>query len=84
MKYICPVCGFPNLHEPAYEGTSPSFEICPSCGTEFGYQDATTSHEQLRSIWISDGCKWWSKDQRPPTLWNPQEQLSNVRDLPSD
>jgi predicted RNA-binding Zn-ribbon protein involved in translation (DUF1610 family) len=39
--YTCPVCGFQGLSEPAYdEHYCTFFEICPSCGTEFGYDDA--------------------------------------------
>jgi len=78
MKWMCPVCGYPDLDEPAYEGTSPSFQICPSCGTEFGYDDATVTHEELRAIWIDNGCKWWWQEQPPPASWDPQAQLSNL------
>lgn len=36
--HVCPVCGWGRLEEPP-EGASQSFEICPSCGTEFGFHD---------------------------------------------
>ncbi len=41
--YLCPVCGFPNLDVPAWDLDTgiPSFNICPSSGCEFGYNDAT-------------------------------------------
>ena len=46
---ICPVCGYNALHEPAYDRFGcASFEICPCCGIEFGYDDARRSHETLR------------------------------------
>ncbi|MED4649062.1 hypothetical protein P9293_17030 [Bacillus inaquosorum] len=40
MKYTCPVCRFKGLTEPAYdkEGTH-SYEICPCCGFQFGFDD---------------------------------------------
>ena len=78
-KYICPVCGFDGLAEPAYDETgSPSFEICPSCGTEFGYHDATQSHEDLRKAWISHGAAWKSEVIPPPKGWDPFEQLKKA------
>ena len=37
---ICPVCGYGELHEPAYDRFGcASFEICPCCGIEFGLED---------------------------------------------
>jgi hypothetical protein len=40
----CPVCGFDRLPCPPYHSESestgaPSFSLCPSCGTEFGFDD---------------------------------------------
>ena len=35
----CPACGFPLEFEPWANG-SPSDEICPCCGIQFGYDDA--------------------------------------------
>ena len=55
MSNACPVCFYNNLHFPP-----DNFEICPSCGTEFGNDDFECSHEELRQIWIEGGCKWWS------------------------
>ena len=41
--FVCPVCGYLGLTEEPWkmgpEYDSPSYEICPSCGTEFGYTD---------------------------------------------
>jgi hypothetical protein len=54
--YTCPVCYYDKLDDPPDH----SFEICPSCGTEFGYTDFNTSHEQLRNEWVAGGKKWWS------------------------
>lgn len=40
MKYNCSVCGYNNLNfKPYYENGYASFQICPCCGFEFGYDD---------------------------------------------
>ena len=53
--YTCPVCGWPHLDEPHRlpEG-DPSFEVCVSCGTEFGNDDFGTTHEALRKRWLEE------------------------------
>ena len=68
---ICPVCGWPNLEEPPVQ----SFEICPSCGTEFGHTDAYRSHDELRFEWIRRGLRWHATWVAPPSAWNPRTQL---------
>ena len=76
----CPVCGFPGLDAAAYsKGGDPSFEICPCCGTEFGYHDSRTSHSDLRLKWIKDGMPWHSKSHIPPRGWDPVEQIRSVK-----
>jgi hypothetical protein len=55
--------------------------ICPSCGTEFGYDDAGRSHEELRQIWVENGARWWSPVDPTPPGWNPREQLINLEML---
>ena len=40
QKYICPICGYDGLDESAYDeefNLEPSFEICPNCNCEFGF-----------------------------------------------
>ena len=76
--FICPVCGYNGLEEPAYTDGVASFVICPSCGTEFGYDDATTSHAVLRQKWIEYGMRWWLEQFSPPHGWNPVEQLKRA------
>lgn len=56
----CPVCCYAKL--PA---GSIYHEICPQCGTEFGYNDAFRSHQELRRRWIDGGSKWHSKRRSP-------------------
>ncbi|MEO8869949.1 MAG: hypothetical protein ABI357_03865 [Granulicella sp.] len=52
------------------------YNICPCCGTEFGSDDETRTHAQLREFWISSGAKWFFRE--PPPLWNPWQQLSDA------
>lgn len=74
MEYTCPVCGYDKLEDP------PSHhEICPSCGTQFGYHDFTKTHAELRAVWIAHGLRWHSKVDTPPPYWNPFEQLENIK-----
>lgn len=58
--FKCPVCDYAGLDEdPALQ----RFNICPRCGTEFGYDDAGPNREdrlsELRAIWIEGGARWW-------------------------
>jgi hypothetical protein len=75
----CPVCGYPSLDEAAYdEFGCASYNICPCCGTEFGYDDSSTAHAELRKRWGDVGMPWWSKRQSAPADWNPIDQLKNA------
>ncbi|MGH7136511.1 MAG: hypothetical protein ACREHD_12280 [Pirellulales bacterium] len=79
LDVTCLVCGYPHLSEPPYdESGCASFEICPSCGTEFGYDDATKPIEALRQEWLDGGAPWWSKDRRPPLGWSGTKQLEDA------
>jgi hypothetical protein len=81
MPFICPVCGFPDLEEqPRGEATGGSYEICPSCGFQFGVSDDDQgiTYEQWRQQWIDSGMIWDKGRTEPPTGWNPVEQLRNV------
>lgn len=71
---LCPVCGY-DLGSPVED-----YEICPSCGTQFGYDDANMAHAILRQRWTEKGCPWWSQSTQKPTNWNPLEQMSRVSD----
>jgi len=71
MSFFCPVCGYPDLLEPP----TMSFEICPSCGTEFGYKDFRTSHETLRAVWLRSGPRWYADWLPQPAHWQPRKQL---------
>jgi hypothetical protein len=79
--YRCPVCGYPGLDEPPRtEESGPSYEICPSCGFEFGVtdDDRGIGYEQWRREWIAGGMRWWSR--RPvPAGWDPRAQLRDLQ-----
>ena len=47
--FTCPVCGFAELTEPHVDPTgSPTYSICPCCGTHFGADDVEQTHAELR------------------------------------
>ena len=83
MTYQCPVCGFPGLYEPARspEGGD-SYEICPSCGFEFGVTDDDLgySYDRWREGWISRGMPWSSVGRSEPDGWDPRAQMKNIRE----
>lgn len=70
MKYQCPVCGYAKLEDPPSNQ-----EICPSCGTQFGYHDIGRSHSYLRLQWIARQMPWRSVALPQPNGWNPIAQL---------
>jgi hypothetical protein len=79
--YLCPVCGYPDLHEaPRSASGGASYEICPSCGFEFGVSDDDLgfTYEAWRDEWIRDGLVWQGTAPRP-AAWSPMEQLKKVR-----
>lgn len=81
--YTCPVCGFAALDEPVRDRSGGgSYEICPSCGFEFGVTDDDRgfSYEQWRQQWVESGMQWWAGrvDEKPPANWNPARQLANL------
>ena len=82
MNYTCPVCGYPDLTElprPEYGGGS--YEICPSCGFQFGVtdDDLGVSFEEWRARWIEGGMLWRFREiEDPPNGWDPVEQLGRL------
>lgn len=74
--YTCPVCGYDELPRPPRD-----FNICPSCYTEFGYEDSKRSYAELTREWIRNGMPWAAADVTPPPPdWERRkyEQLKNV------
>lgn len=70
MSHQCPVCGFTGLVDPPAD-----FEICPCCGTEFGFDDDLKSHAELRMEWVMGGMHWFSNANHAPPNWDPVNQL---------
>jgi hypothetical protein len=78
--YMCPVCGYDGLQEPPYDEKTgdPSFNICPCCGCEYGYDDATdVAKEKFLKKWINGGAVWFNPDLKPPD-WNLKSQIKGI------
>ena len=71
-KYICPVCGYP-MQDPPRDNN-----LCPSCGTEFGYHDAGRTFQDIRQEWLRSGAHWWSRYEKQPYNWNPFQQMMDA------
>lgn len=86
INNMCYVCGykFSNYFPWGENGKSPMYgDFCPSCGCEFGYEDATEQAViTCRAQWEKQGMEWWDKDQniaKKPAGWDPREQLKGVQ-----
>ena len=79
MANICPVCNYDGLnHQPYSANGDGSYEICPCCGFQLGYDDYHDKNEGYKrwlKKWINGGYKWYSRVTRPPEGWNPINQL---------
>lgn len=73
-KYTCPVCEYNQLtEEPFNKKNEPSYEICPCCGFEFGFNgDNKHTFNKYRQEWIKEGCPWFM-DQLKPKNWKYKE-----------
>ena len=80
QEFTCPICGWPHLNK---DPTTLSYEICPSCGVEFGYE-AVEDYMALRILWVQQGMKFWADAiknpgaPRAPENWDPVEQLNKL------
>jgi len=72
MVNMCPVCGY-GMEDPPED-----YNICPSCGTEFGLHDVNSSIAALRAAWLRSGARWWSPVDPQPLGWDPYLQLDNL------
>lgn len=78
-KYRCRVCGFLQDELPWGESEDlPTFNICPCCGVEFGYEDATLyGIRRYRKLWLSGGAKWFNPKLQPKD-WTLELQLKGI------
>ena len=78
QTYTCPICGYDGIREEL--GSVPdkwgTFEICPSCGWEFGY-DNPAEIIQYRHLWLVNGAKWFDPKAKPKK-WDVKEQLARI------
>ncbi len=81
MAHTWPCCGYPTLQEPPRSSSGGgSYEICPSCGFQFGVSDDDEgfTYASWREQWKKRGMPWSSKGIAPPKGWNPKAQLASV------
>jgi len=69
---LCTVCGYEMEEGPR------DWNICPSCGTEFGLHDVNSTIDDLRTVWFASGPRWHSSVVPQPTNWNPFQQIALV------
>jgi len=80
-QYLCPVCGYDGLHEPPRSTSGGgSYEICPSCGFEFGVSDDDQgyTYDAWRTEWIAKGMPWSAVTIPQPAGWDPRSQLRQM------
>jgi hypothetical protein len=72
VQNLCLVCGY-EMDDPPRD-----YNVCPSCGTEYGVSDVNASYDDLRKAWLRTGPVWWSKTDEQPDNWSPSRQLANL------
>lgn len=84
--FMCPVCGFDGLEEPARTlSGGGSDEYCPSCDFQFGVTDIDQgfSDAAWRTLWVARGKPWSHLLYEPqPPGWNPDAFLASVGGAP--
>lgn len=75
----CRVCGYHNNDYPwGEDGNSPSYQICPCCGVQYGVKDITPEEIQNeRKLWVKNKYKWFDSNLKP-SGWSSEEQLKNI------
>ncbi|ANF95960.1 hypothetical protein [Paenibacillus bovis] len=81
MNNNCLVCGYDQLEEPQYVKEVPSYEICPFCGFEAGFDDDAASYPltipEYRAKWLKNSTSWFAPTDKPEN-WALKEQLKNI------
>jgi len=74
---ICFVCGCIGVESRDAFNCS-TFNICPCCGAEFGYEDYTLeSTRRYRAAWLASGATWRDSEAKP-AKWDVDTQLANI------
>jgi len=84
-EHNCRVCGLYTADKPwGDDGKSPTYEICPCCGVEFGNEDYTVESTIIyRKKWLNDNLNWYEKNSKPSD-WNFENQLLQIPDAYKD
>lgn len=69
----CPICGFGPFSEPykTNQEIRESFDICPCCGCEYGYDDNEAHYKK----WSNSGFSWFNAKFKPEG-WDIESQLT--------
>jgi len=79
IEHHCRVCGL-YIEDPPWgeDNRTPSYDICPCCGMEFGFEDYRLDLvRQYRQQWLDGGAGWFEKKEKPPN-WDLTEQMKNI------
>ena len=78
-ELFCRVCGyFYGIPIWGENGDSPLHDICPCCGTEFGYEDFSKKAVILnRKKWEIAGRIWFNR-KKMPSDWSYEKQYLNI------
>ena len=78
-NHNCRICGLFQEERPwGKDGQSPTYNICPCCGVEFGNEDYTIkSVQQYRKLWLEKRTVWFLVKEKPIN-WLLEEQLKNI------
>lgn len=75
----CVICG--NAEYASFEEGLSTFEICPVCGRQSGYEYDTSTGEgglaAIRAQWLwHEGARWFRG--RPPAGWDAKAQIAQA------
>jgi hypothetical protein len=60
------------------DGKTPSHDICPCCGVEWGYEDGTLeSTRKYRDEWVKNGTRWNVAGDKP-AHWSWEKQRAQI------
>lgn len=78
-KFRCRVCGYLSGTPPwGDDGKCPTYEICPCCGVEYGYEDSSViGVKRYREQWVASGGKWQDAKEKPEN-WSLENQLKRA------